>query len=92
MEHIPKQQPEAGGGIQKSEQEDDTQETLVEEKNPEEIKEKVDTLEQQPEALLLPEKKVYKAAIIDAQELADAQARDIADHRMTESKEDRSKK
>lgn len=37
-----------------------------------------------------PEKKIFKAAIVNTDELVKAQARDIADARMTESKEDRS--
>ena len=37
------------------------------------------------------EKKIYKAAVIDTSSLVEAQARDIGDHKMTESKEDRSK-
>jgi hypothetical protein len=37
------------------------------------------------------ERKIFKAAVIDATKLVEAQARDIADHKMTESKEDRSK-
>lgn len=36
-------------------------------------------------------KKVYKAGIVDLSVLAEAQAKDVADSRMTESKEDRSK-
>ncbi len=37
------------------------------------------------------ERKVYKAAVIDATKLVEAQAKDLGDHRMTESKEDRGK-
>ena len=37
-----------------------------------------------------PEKKVFKAAVIETTQLVEAQARDIGDQRMTESKEDRS--
>lgn len=37
------------------------------------------------------EKKVFKAGVIDTTALAETQARDLADSRMTESKEDRSK-
>ncbi len=37
------------------------------------------------------EKKVYKAAVVDLSKLAEAQARDVADSRMTEDKEDRAK-
>ena len=37
------------------------------------------------------EKKVFKAAVVDLAKLAEAQARDVADSRMTEDKEDRSK-
>jgi len=36
-------------------------------------------------------KKIYKAGVIDVSKLAEAQARDVADSRMTEDKEDRSK-
>lgn len=36
-------------------------------------------------------KKVFKAGIVDISKIAEAQARDIADNRMTETKEDRSK-
>ncbi len=35
------------------------------------------------------EKKIYKAAVIETTRLVEAQARDMGDHRMTESKEDR---
>jgi hypothetical protein len=38
-----------------------------------------------------PEKKTYQVGIIDASQLAEAQARDLADERLAESKEDRSK-
>ncbi|MDB5245062.1 MAG: hypothetical protein JWN90_167, partial [Parcubacteria group bacterium] len=38
-----------------------------------------------------PEKRVFNATLVDVSNLAEAQARDTADHRMTESKEDRSK-
>ncbi len=54
----------------------------VENNNPDLIKE---------EAKKLAEKKVFKAGVIDLQELADAESRDIGDNRMTEDKEDRSK-
>lgn len=37
------------------------------------------------------ERKVYKAGVVDVSKLAEAQARDVADHRMTESKEERAK-
>ncbi len=37
------------------------------------------------------EKKIFKAAVIDMAKLVEAQARDIGDHKMTESNEDRSK-
>ena len=37
------------------------------------------------------EKKVFKAAVVDLAKLAEVQARDVADSRMTEDKEDRSK-
>jgi hypothetical protein len=37
------------------------------------------------------EKKIYKAGLVDISKLAEAQAKDVADSRMTESKEDRSK-
>jgi hypothetical protein len=36
-------------------------------------------------------KKIYKAGVVDVSSLAEAQARDVADSRMTESKEDREK-
>lgn len=36
-------------------------------------------------------KKVFKAGIVDVSKIAEAQARDVADSRMTETKEDRSK-
>src|SRR3989344_1271932 len=37
------------------------------------------------------ERKIYKAGVIDVSALAEAQARDVADQKMTESKEDRNK-
>ena len=37
------------------------------------------------------ERKIFKAAVVDATKLVEAQAKDIGDHKMTESKEDRSK-
>lgn len=40
---------------------------------------------------LTPQKKIYQAGIIDLEELKKAQIKDVADARMTESKEDRSK-
>ena len=38
-----------------------------------------------------PERKLYRAAVVDTTSLVEAQARDDADHKATESKEDRSK-
>ncbi|MDQ5928405.1 MAG: hypothetical protein QG594_179, partial [Bacteroidota bacterium] len=54
-------------------------------KDPEIPKRKSDLQNEAPKPA---EKKIFKAGIIDMQELVDAQARDIGDARMTEDKED----
>ncbi len=57
-------------------------------KNTEQANQKSD-LKKQNEAPRIPEKKVFKAGVIDLKNLTEAQARDIGDARMTEDKEAR---
>jgi hypothetical protein len=64
--------------LAKSEKEGDDK-TKIEEKK-EEIKQE-----------LKKEKKLFKVAVVDAMKLVEAEARDVAAHKMTESKEERSK-
>ncbi len=62
---------------------DKTKSDISKEEKQEDIIKKEETKE--------PQKKIYKAGIVDLSKLAEAQAKDVADSRMTESKEDRSK-